>query len=61
VTIKDFLRSQLRRLGIEIKRTGIHTPSLIQFLEPTLVLDVGANTGQFGRSIRGNGYSNQIL
>lgn len=57
--MKQFIRSTLDRLGIETNRST----TLRRFisLHPIdLVIDAGANIGQFGRSIRDKGYRGRI-
>ena len=52
-----------RRMGIDI-RPSYQSPSLIDFLrsrQVDLVLDVGANVGQFGQSVLNIGYRGQIV
>jgi len=54
----------LRKLGYEIKRVSKSAPSLMSFLRDRgvdLVLDIGANRGQFGKLLRAEGYSGAIL
>ncbi len=54
----------LRKLGYEIKRVSKAAPSLMSFLRDRgvdLVLDIGANRGQFGKLLRAEGYSGAIL
>ncbi len=54
----------LRKLGYEIKRVSKSAPSLMSFLRDRgvdLVLDIGANRGQFGKLLREEGYSGTIL
>jgi FkbM family methyltransferase len=64
---KEYLRSFFHLLGLDIKRTGsqgsfellfssILTTGLVD-----VVIDIGANIGQFYRSVRGGGYEGLIL
>jgi len=66
-SIKARIRQILRRSGFDLVH---YTPSLhylarrerlIQFYEIDLVLDVGANRGQFGKEMRGLGYHGKIV
>ncbi|MET4719902.1 FkbM family methyltransferase [Bradyrhizobium japonicum] len=59
--VKDRLKSFVRAAGYEIRR---HHPNLTEFLQSrsvNLVLDVGANEGQFGQDLRSQGYSGKIV
>lgn len=65
--LKKTVRNVLRRLGYDLHR---HHPSvspsaqlgsILNFLEIDLVLDVGANEGQFGQQLRELGYRGQIF
>jgi FkbM family methyltransferase len=57
------MRAACKRMGIlRVGRRRVR--DLVDFLEDraiTLVLDVGANEGQFGEWLRGNGYKGKIL
>jgi FkbM family methyltransferase len=58
--IKRELRKTLRSYGLEVLRT----PSLYQFLasrDIDIVLDVGANIGQFAMQLRESGYTGLII
>jgi FkbM family methyltransferase len=57
--MKELLKRSMRRWGYIIVRA----PAFIQFIESRevdLVLDVGANVGQFARSLRREGYCGRI-
>jgi FkbM family methyltransferase len=61
MTVKEQLKSIVRSTGYEIRR---HHPDLAQFLRSrsiNLVLDVGANEGQFAQEIRLHGYEGKII
>ncbi len=55
MTARRYLRSFIRRLGFDLVRTG-QAPRLtlvgLRELDVKTIIDVGANTGQFARSIR---------
>ena len=65
--IKRFAKRSLRALGYVLVRLepGSHFPTsrqtLFETLGISLVLDVGANTGQFAEQIRNFGYKDRIL
>ena len=62
--MKNLARSLLRGLGYELKRVSKSPPALIDFLDSRavdLLIDVGANRGQFGSRIRAQGYSGAIV
>lgn len=57
---KQFVRRQLAKRGIHVHRM----PSVVDFLASRhidVVLDVGANTGQFAKSLRQDGYCGRII
>jgi len=57
--IGKMIKNALRRRGYELSRT----PGAVDFLasrDVALVLDVGANTGQYARSLRAHGYKGRI-
>lgn len=59
--VKDRLKSIVRSVGYEIRRQH---PDLTEFLHSrsvNLVLDVGANEGQFAQELRSRGYSGRIV
>jgi FkbM family methyltransferase len=61
MTAKERLKSIVRSTGYEIRRRH---PDLVQFLRSrsvNLVLDVGANEGQFGQELRSRGYTGRII
>ncbi len=59
------VRNQVRRLGWDLVRVrDPRVPPLIEFLrrfDIDLVIDVGANVGQFGNFLRESGYAGRIL
>lgn len=61
------LRSLLRKVGVEINRRTIHNSTDVQLEQLLrhcgidLVLDVGANTGQYGAELRAHGYAGRIV
>jgi FkbM family methyltransferase len=55
------IRRTIRALGYDLRQKR---PELIEFLKDrkiNLVLDVGANAGQFGAALRADGYSGAII
>ncbi|WGR69681.1 MULTISPECIES: FkbM family methyltransferase [unclassified Bradyrhizobium] len=59
--VKDRLKSIIKSAGYEIRR---HHPNLVEFLHSrsvNLVLDVGANEGQFVQEIRSKGYTGKVV
>jgi FkbM family methyltransferase len=61
--MKQLIQSGLRRFGLELRRTGFNR-DVMDFIvdrEIDTVLDVGANVGQFGESLRANGYRGKII
>lgn len=65
--INNIIKKFFRKIGIEIGRFNPTTSSLAQLavalkhFQIDLVLDVGANYGQFASEIRGAGYQHSIL
>ncbi len=73
--MKSLIRSLLRKLGIDVVRypyalkskieiTNKWKKSIIKLMkhhDVDLVLDVGANTGQYGHDLRNFGYQNKIV
>ena len=62
---KMAVRKAFHRLGFDLRyfqdsEEGI-LRSLLRRLQPVAVLDVGANTGQYGRMLRGIGYAGVII
>jgi FkbM family methyltransferase len=61
------IRSLLRKAGIEAYRYSIHTSAaaqlerLLEHLHVDLVLDVGANRGQYAAQLRVHGYAGRIV
>lgn len=57
------LKTLRQRAGIDVVRAS-KNPSIMDFIENrsiNLVLDVGANTGQFAQSLRRRGYTGRII
>jgi FkbM family methyltransferase len=65
--IKRLLKRGLRTVGWRVARYRASTcpelqlTTLLKWKNVDLVLDVGANTGQFGRELREHGYSGRIV
>lgn len=61
------LRTRLRKAGIDVNRYTIHTSTgiqldrLLRHCGIDLVLDVGANTGQYAAELRAHGYAGRIV
>ena len=61
--MKRFIRRTLKHFGLEIRRIET-TRTLMGFIHDRnidVVLDVGANVGQFGASLRAQGYRGKIV
>ena len=65
--IKTLLKRGIRSLGFDLRRYNAATSEGSRFIgalsahKVNLVFDVGANTGQFGRSLRDLGYKGRIV
>lgn len=65
--LKRAVRRSFNRLGLDLIRLSPSTNPAFQLFKGlshfgvTVVLDVGANTGQFGTSLRGVGYAGRIV
>ncbi len=65
--MRDLIRNLLRRAGFELNRYTVQTSPaaqrarLIERLAIDLVLDVGANAGQYAKDLRVHGYSGRIV
>src|ERR1700704_6221632 len=65
--LKDTLRSLAEATGLEVRKTSVYTSQklrhqlLFSQLPIDLVLDVGANTGQFVHQCRAAGYKREII
>ena len=57
--MKDFIRSIIRKFGYDINYFGRF--KILKHLAIDLVLDVGANQGQYGKSLRRGGYRGNII
>ena len=64
---KDLLRSLAEAFGLEVGKTSVYTSPkrrhqlLLSQLHIDLVVDVGANTGQFAHQCRAAGYKGEII
>jgi FkbM family methyltransferase len=61
--MKELIKRQLRRFDIDISSASIRR-SLMDYINSRdidIVLDVGANVGQFGASLREKGYRGRII
>jgi FkbM family methyltransferase len=64
--MKRLIKTAFRRAGLEIKRTDPESPEdctfqMMKWNDINLVLDVGANVGQYGLRLRSAGYSGRII
>jgi len=65
--MKKFIKKIIRNLGYEVHRYIPGSSSSAQIISSfrkfdiDLVLDIGANTGQFGSELRGGGYQGEII
>jgi FkbM family methyltransferase len=66
-SIKDALRSLAEAAGFEVRKTSVYTSPKLRHhllftqLQIDLVVDVGANTGQFAHQCRAGGYNGEII
>jgi FkbM family methyltransferase len=66
-SIKHTLRSLAEASGFDVRKTSVYTSPklrhrlLFSQLQIDLVVDVGANTGQFARQCRAAGYQGEII
>jgi len=61
--MKEFIQRRLRRVGVDVESARIR-PTVIDFVVDRgidVVLDVGANVGQFAGSLRSNGYRGKLI
>jgi FkbM family methyltransferase len=64
---REIVRSILVRCGLEVHRSNVHSSRKLRYqeffatLKVDLLIDVGANSGQFGRMCRELGYQGEIL
>lgn len=64
--MKQHLRKALRRFGVDVRRYrgepyGLLRQRFLDAYAVDLVLDVGANSGQYGRGLRASGYTGRLL
>lgn len=65
--LKKIIKKLARSLGIDLRRYNVQTSEaarmqrLLSYHNIDLVLDVGANVGQYAKSLRELGYSNRIV
>ena len=65
--VKNRIRSLAERVGIEIRRSSVYSSQRLRYqklfstLDIGLVIDVGANAGQFGQLCRLAGYSGEMI
>jgi FkbM family methyltransferase len=65
--IRSRFKSALRRLGLEVSRYCLENSRIcrsgarLKALGVDLILDVGANSGQFARELRESGYEGRII
>jgi len=65
--LATLVKKAFRGMGVEVQRwAGSNTEeavigNLLRLVEPAAILDVGANTGQFARNLRGLGYAGTII
>ena len=55
----EFIRSKIRYLGFDLNHFGRF--KILKFLNIDLILDVGANKGQYASSLRWGGYKGNII
>jgi FkbM family methyltransferase len=66
-SIKNILRSLAEASGLEVRKTSVYSSPklrhrlLFDQLQIDLVVDVGANTGQFAHQCRAAGYKGEII
>lgn len=67
ITLKILLRKLIKRMGFDVQRitprtsNGLRTKLLLDHYHIDLVLDVGANAGQYASELRESGYSGMIV
>lgn len=65
--LKRLARSVFRRIGLDVRSLNYVNSedtvvkSLLHLVKPAVVLDVGANIGQYAKRIRASGYRNTII
>jgi len=65
--MKHFVKGVFRKLGFEVKRYRpygifeVQITTLLKQIRPDVVLDIGANTGQYAQALRSNGFDGNII
>ncbi len=61
--MRQFIQRNLNRFGLEIRQTslGRNVMDFIADREVDVILDVGANVGQFGEMMRAKGYRGRFI
>jgi FkbM family methyltransferase len=65
--VKNGIRSLAGSVGIEVRRSSVYTSQRLRYrqlfstIKTDLVIDVGANVGQFGHLCRAAGYMGEII
>ncbi len=59
--MKELIKKALKRAGFEVIRRRPHLVDLLVATGVDVVLDVGANVGQFGEYLRSDGYRGRII
>lgn len=60
-SLRSIVKSSFDLVGLRVSRRAAHAPHPLVRLAVDLLLDVGANTGQFARQAREHGYRGRIV